>query len=446
MVLPPGPRLSNTAGPRQILYIALALGVTLPGVVLRLTGTHPEPVVGAIAFGLAIVGAAFILSWAAEVIQLDIAAGLALALLALIAILPEYAVDFVFTMKAGEEFAATGAATQYGPLALANMTGGNQLLIGLGWPLVILIGTWRVRRTGASPARAEQTTADTINLSRPQSVEIAFLAVASLYGLTLFLKPMLTLWDGAILILIYVLYLRRLSGAPPTEPHLVGPSAYIGSLPKNLRRIINYAGFVIAAGVILLCAEAFAEAIVEMGQALGISEFLLVKWIAPTASEAPELLVAVLFAWRLAARTGFGALVSSKVNQWTLLVGTLPLVFSIFSGTLHGLPLDTVQRVELMVTAAQSVFAVAIVASRTVSITEAWVMLSLFIAQIGESALAELGHISESQSHAARVGVGIVFLLAAAWVLRKDFRSLVTVVRDGFRAPWSELARDEEPA
>ena len=181
---------------------------------------------------------------------------------------------------------------------------------------------------------------------------------------------------------IYVLYLRRLSGAPTHEPHLVGPSAYIGSLPKRARRIINYAMFVVAAGVILLCAEPFAESIIELGEAIGVSEFLLVKWIAPTASEAPELLVATLFAWRLASRTGLGALISSKVNQWTLLVGTLPIVFSIFAGVLHGLPLDSVQRVELFVTAAQSVFAVAIVASRTVSRTEAWVMLGLFVAQL----------------------------------------------------------------
>jgi cation:H+ antiporter len=429
---------------RQVLYVSLAFGVTLPGVFIRLTEAHPEPVVAAFLFGMAIVGAAFILSWAAEVVQLDIAAGLALALLALIAILPEYAVDFVFTAKAGQEFAETGEATQYGPLALANMTGGNQLLIGLGWPLVILLGTYRVRKTQASPQRAEGTTGTTINLDRSQSVEVAYLAIASLYGLTLFLKDTLTLWDAGILVFIYVLYLRRLTGAPPSTPHLVGPSAYIGSLPKRRRRIINYTSFAVAAGVILLCAEPFAEAIVDMGEALGISQFLLVKWIAPLASEAPELLVAALFAWRLAARTGFGALISSKVNQWTLLVGSLPIVFSIFSRTTQGLPLDRQQRVELMVTAAQSVFAVAIVASRSVNTREAWVMLSLFILQLLESGLAELGHISDEASAQARIGVGIVFLLAAAWVLRKDFGKLVRVVRDGLRTPWDELTLEDQ--
>jgi cation:H+ antiporter len=201
--------------------------------------------------------------------------------------------------------------------------------------------------------------------------------------------------------------------------------------------------FVFAAGVILLCAEAFAEAIIELGEAIGVSEFLLIKWIAPTASEAPELLVATLFAWRLAARTGLGALVSSKVNQWTLLVGTLPIVFSIFAGMIHGLPLDAQQRVELFVTAAQSVFAVAIVASRAVSRTEAWVMLGLFVAQLAESGLAELGHLTEQQSHQARIGVGIVFLLAGAWVLRRDFRACIANVRDGLRTPWSELSAEE---
>jgi cation:H+ antiporter len=429
--------------PKQILLISLAVVATLPGVFLRVTGTEPEPILGAVLFGLAIVGSAFVLSWAAEIIQLDIASGLALALLALIAILPEYAVDFVFTAQAGREFAETGGPTEAGTLALANMTGGNQLLIGLGWPLVILIGTWRVRRAGVAPETAEGTTPDEIHLSRAQSVDIAYLTIASLYGLSLFLKQTLSPFDAVVLVAIYVLYLRRLSGAPPSPPHLVGPSAYIGSLQRRTRRIVNYTMFVFAAAVILLCAEAFAHAIVELGEAIGVSNFLLVKWIAPTASEAPELLVATLFAWRLAARTGLGALVSSKVNQWTLLVGTLPIVFSIFAGMVHGLPLDETQRVELFVTAAQSVFAVAIVASRSVSRTEASVMLGLFLAQLAESGLAELGHLTEQQSHQARNVVGIVFLLAAAWVLRKDFRACLTNVRDGLRTPWSELTAEE---
>jgi cation:H+ antiporter len=429
---------------RQIALIALAVGVCIPGVALRLSGQHIDPIVSAVLFGLAVVGAAFVLSWGAEVIQLDVGSGLALAFLALIAVLPEYAVDFVFTSNAGREFAETGAATEWGPLALANMTGANQLLIGFGWPLVILLGTWRVSRERATPAEAEGATTKVVTLSKTQSVDIAYLAIASLYGLSLFLKSTLTLWDAAILVGIYVVYMVRLAGASAAEPHLVGPAAFIALLPRRQRRLVNYALFVVAAGVILAVAEPFAESLIEVGEAVGVSEFLLVKWLAPLASEAPELLVATLFAWRLAARTGIGALISSKVNQWTLLVGTLPIVFAIFAQQLVGLPLDRVQRVELWVTAAQSVFAVAIIASRSISRREAWIMLTLFVAQLGESWLAEVGVISDTISEQVRVGVGVVFLIAAAWVLRTDFKVFRRALRDGFRAPWSELEAEEQ--
>ena len=431
---------------RSIGLMILAGATCLPGVALRLSGVAIDPILAAALFGMAIVGAAFILSWAAEVIQLDVGSGLALALLALIAVLPEYAVDFVFTANAGREFAETGAATEWGPRALANMTGANQLLIGFGWPMVILLGTWRVKKTQAAPRKAEGATPTTIYLDRTQSVDIAYLAIASLYGLTLFLKDTLALWDAVILVSIYVVYMLRLSGASPSEPHLVGPSAYIGSLPKRKRRTLNYVLFVVAAGVILAVAEPFAHSLIALGEAIGVSDFLLIKWLAPLASEAPELLIAALFAWRLAARTGLGALISSKVNQWTLLVGTLPIVFAIFAGQLHGLPLDRVQQIELWVTAAQSVFAVAIISSRSANRKEALVMLGLFIAQLGESWLAEIGAISHEISQQVRIGVGVIFLIAAVWVLRKDFKTFGRVLKDGFRAPWSVLEADEEVA
>lgn len=423
--------------------MALAFGATIPGIVLKLSVDHPNPILGAALYGMAIVGAAFMISWAAEVIQLDVGGGLALAILALIAVLPEYAVDFVLTADAGREFAETGAGGEAAELALANMTGANQLLIGFGWPLVILIGTWRVRKEKATPEMAEGATGDTIYLKKTQSVDIAYLAVASIYGMTLFLKETLSPFDAVVLVGIYVMYMIRLSGATASEPHLVGPSAYIGSLPKHQRRIVNYVLFALAGGAIILVAEPFAESLIEMGEQVGISEFLLIKWLAPFASEAPELLIATLFAWRLAARTGIGALISSKVNQWTLLVGTLPIVFMIFAQQIHGLPLNEIQRDELWVTATQSVFAVAIIASRSVDVKEAIAMFALFLVQFGESWLAEIGVISAEVAAGARVGVGVMFLLAALWVLRSDFRRFTTILKDGFRAPWSELEAEE---
>ena len=60
---------------RPVGYVALALAVTIPGVAIRIAGAHPPEILAAALFGLAIVGAAFMLSWAAEIVQLDISAG-----------------------------------------------------------------------------------------------------------------------------------------------------------------------------------------------------------------------------------------------------------------------------------------------------------------------------------------------------------------------------------
>lgn len=416
---------------RQIAYLIAALVITMPGVIIRLAANGTGAVMSTVVFGLAIVGAAFMLSWAAEVVQLDISAGLALALLALIAVLPEYAVDFVFTWKAGSEPA------RFAPLALANMTGANQLLIGLGWPLVVLIGTWRIRVSKNGELAEKTVTHEEVHLERKQSVEIAYLTIATIYGLFLPLRQSITLLDAIFLVGLYVAYLFRIAKAPAESPELIGPAALIGMLGKKRRRAVNAVMFLVAAGVILLCAEPFAESLVHLGETAGIDEFLLVKWLAPLASETPEFLVAGLFAWRLAASTGLGALLSSKVNQWTLLVGTLPIVFAISSQSNMGLPLDEQQRVELFVTAAQSVFAVAVLANRNMDRKEAWIILGLFGAQFVSSwVLTGQAEIN------SRIVVGAVYLVGAAWVFFHDRHPMERILRDGLTKPYEELASE----
>ena len=406
--------LTDVHASRARFQIAGAILVTLPAIVVRFTHPDIPHPAEALIFGLAIVGAAFLLSWAAEVAQLDISAGLAIAILALIAVLPEYAVDFVFASKGGQSFAQTGAAClpidggTESPcsLALANMTGANRLLIGIGWTMVVFIAFYRLKSKGKLPTKAGTERWEGVRLDREHSIEIAFLALATIYSLTLPLKHTITLWDAAILVTIFVLYTVRVSRAPAEEPHLVGPARYVGTFRTARRRTAVISIAVFAAVIILLVAERFAEALVASGEALGVSEFLLVQWIAPLASEAPELLVAGLYAWRLNTSTGLGTLVSSKVNQWTLLVGTLPIVFAIAAGGLHGLPLDTVQREELFLTAAQSFFAVAVISSLTLSLREAGFLFSLFWFQFILGAI-----VPESLHGIERIGVGILYLI-----------------------------------
>lgn len=421
----------------QMFAVACAVAATAPGIVLRLGGLHTSAPLGAAIYGIAIVGAAFLLSWAAEVAQLDISAGLAIAVLAFIAVLPEYAVDLVFARKGGNAFEKYGPACRSAAdaaakvesqcsLALANMTGANRLLIGVGWSMVVFVAWWRWRQRGEHHREVE--------LERSHSVELSFLAVATLYSLTLPLKSSVTLLDSAVLVSLFIAYTVRISRAPAEAPHLVGPARWIGTLATPIRRSSVLGLFVFAAAVILLCAEHFAGALVETGAQLGISEFLLVQWLAPLASEAPELLVAGLYAWRLNTNAGLGTLVSSKVNQWTLLVGTLPIAFAFTSGGFHGLPIVALQREELLLTAAQSVFALAILCTLSMSTREAIALFTLFFAQF------VIGAAVPSSMHGSeRVVVSVLYLSLGTGIFVRERRHLARLLRDGFVTSYSAM-------
>jgi cation:H+ antiporter len=431
-VTPTVPESTPTAfrGPRgQLLALAAAVMLTVPGALARVTGGGLGEVTAPVVFGFAILGSAFLLAWAAEALQLDVSQGLALTVLALIAVLPEYAVDFTFAAKAGEN------PEKFAPLA--NMTGGNRLLIGVGWPLVVLLAAWRM--TSIARKRGYQGEIDTdVHLERPHAIEITFLALATLYSLTLALKRTLTVVDSVILIGIFVVFVIRISRAPAEEPHLVGPARLIGALPKAQRRVVVGSLLVYAAAVIFLCAAPFADSLVHLGEEAGISTFLLVQWVAPLASEAPELLVAALFAWRLNTSAGLGTLLSSKVNQWTLLVGSLPIVYAVSAGHLSGLPLDSLQREELFLTAAQSMFAIAVLANRSMSVREAWALFGLFISQFVLG-----GVLPDSLRELERLGVGAVYLVLAAWIFVQQRSFLKPLVRDGLVVPVDELFHEE---
>jgi len=412
---------------RGLLPVLLAVLLALPGVVLELLalfgGAHIEDWVAALLFGGTIVGGAFLLSWAAEVLQLDVSAGLALALLALIAILPEYVVGATFAWDAPGN-------PDNAELAIANMTGANRLLIGLFWPLIVGIVWYRTRK---------RVTA----LNRENGLEIMALLAATLYAFVIPIKGSLTWIDLIILIAIFGVYLTQLSKLPSGEPHLVGPSKIIGAYPKAQRRtIVAFLG-ALSAAFILLVAHPFGQSLVATGQQFGISEFLLVQWVAPIASEAPELVIVTLFAWRGATTAAFGALVSSKINQWTLLIAMLPLIYAISAGGLEPMNfptaaddgLFTFAGQEIFITAAQSLFAVVLLLDLRLGLPGAGMLLVLFFLQLS---VPDLG-----------MEVGITYLVFAIigiiWS-RRDIIPLYTGVRDFLQeAEANKRAETEKP-
>jgi cation:H+ antiporter len=138
--------------------------------------------------------------------------------------------------------------------------------------------------------------------------------------------------------------------------------------------------FVASGAVILLCAKPFADNLVAAGTQLGVDRFLLVQWLAPLASEAPEFIIATIFASRGKGTAAIATLISSKVNQWTLLIGSLPLAHLLGGGG-FSLALDSRQIDEVLLTATQTLMGVALILALRFHRGAAWALLGLFVVQ-----------------------------------------------------------------
>jgi cation:H+ antiporter len=375
---------------------------------------HPSPALAIVVFGLGVVAASFVLAWAAEAAEVDISGGLAIALLAVIAVLPEYAVDLYFAHTAGSN-------PEYVPYAAANMTGSNRLLLGLGWSTVALISLYVASRRSGRTVKA-------LVLDSGYKRELGFLAVASVVAFIIPVTGQIHLVLGIALLAFFAYYLWRAAASEhDEEPDLIGPAARIGGLPTVQRRTAVISMFLVAAAVILLAAEPFANSLVEGGKALGIDQFLLVQWLAPLASEAPEFIVAILFAWRGKGAAALGLLISAKVNQWTLLIGSLPIAYGIGGGP-ASLALDGRQVEEFLLTASQTVMALAVLLTLRFPRWAAWTLLGLFAVQFA------------IPGQTGRYILSGIYLALAIVALIRNRREVLPIIT----APFRRTAKDEE--
>lgn len=352
---------------RQLLRsVCITALLMAPALITRVGGLHPSPVLALVIYGAAVVAASFVLAWAAEAAQIDVSGGLAIAVLALIAVLPEYAVDLYYAYVSGH-------VPEYTQYAAANMTGSNRLLMGLGWPVVVLLALAVARKTSGRPVNL-------LSLEPSNRIELGFLTVAGMVAFVIPASGQIHLALGIALLAWFGFYLFTISRGEAEEPDLVGTAAAIGMLPKHLRRSTVVTMFVLAASVILLCAEPFANSLVSAGTQLGIDQFLLVQWLAPLASEAPEFIIAAIFAARGKGTAAIATLISSKVNQWTLLIGSLPLAH-LAGGGGFSLVLDARQVEETLLTATQTMMGVALILALRFHRATAWALLALFVVQ-----------------------------------------------------------------
>lgn len=408
----------------QWALIAVVSAAALPAPVLRLghiTGTFdPDlaPLLESLIFGIGIFAAATLLTWASEVAETEMSAGLALVILALIAVLPEYAVDLYFAWTAPSN-------PDHAHLAVANMTGGNRLLVGLAWPTIFFIFYWRYR-------------VKELPVLRSNAMGILFLGAATIYSFSIPLRGELSLLDTGVMFGLFGLYMYLASRFPPElEREFVGPALAIASLGKTQRRATIALIFAFAAAVIFAAAEPFAEGLVETGKNAGIDEFVLVQWVAPLASESPEFILAAMLAARGRHDAGMTVLISSKVNQWTLLIGSLPLAYSISGGEIAALDFNSRQAEEVFLTAGQSLFAVAIFVSLSMTWWEAAILAGLFGTQFFFT------------NTSVRVGYGAAYVVLAALVLLRDiplFPNFLSAARETALEPHLIHERNEAAA
>ena len=376
--------------------LAMLAACTLPGVLARVGGAHLPPVLGLLAFGCAVTAAAFILAAAAEVAEIDVSAGVAVAGVAFVAVLPEFVIEIYFAYSGRVEYVA------------ASLTGSTRLLLSfaVGMPAVASLV---LAARGRPPV-------ETVELSPRRRVDLAVIAAASLYAPVIVVRGHIAWSDSLVLIGLYGLYLRRTATGAPEPPHLVGVAAQLGALPTRERRRWVIGLMAYAAGTVLVTAEPFANSALLTGQTVGISPYMLVQWLVPLATEMPELVIALVLILHARAGQAVAVLLSSAVSQWTLALGSLPLAY--LAGAGQGpLPLLGRERVELLLTSGQGLLAVAVLVTLRQETRDAVLMLALFAVQ------------AAIPSVAIRAALTVVYLVLAADIAGSRRSSIRTLAR-----------------
>jgi cation:H+ antiporter len=321
----------------------------------------------------AIILSAMLIAWAAECGQFFISQGLALAVLAWIQTLPEFAVEGVIALEAAKDPSKVHLIT-------ANYTGSLRLFVGLGWPMVYFVAFFFRRLKEGKKGLL------TIKLDDEHSIAVLALLPALIYFLVIYFKGTLNIFDGLILSAIYLAYLYLLSKIPPHDQEEVED---LGRIPKYIMRLpppanlIWIAGFFIWGALILyFCAHPFLNSMLAIAALFGVSQFVFVQWVAPFLSEFPEKLSAFYWARKInKAPMALVNFVSSSINQWTILVALIPFIYSFGMGKVAYVVFDHHQKIEILLTIVQSYLGFLFLVSMDFGFFEALALFVLWLAQ-----------------------------------------------------------------
>ncbi|HET9707816.1 MAG TPA: hypothetical protein VFP39_05895 [Gemmatimonadales bacterium] len=319
---------------------------------------------------------AFLVAWGAEAAQFLMSQGLALAILAWLQTLPEFAVEAVIAWEAG-------ADPERAHLAIANLTGAIRLLLGLGWPAIYFVFVAAGRR------RAERRW-PVIRLEHEHAVEVVGLVPPLLYFLVILWKQWIGWIDAVVLIGLYAIYLWVLMRNPPKQEEELSDAPAVSRWAYRQRGWRQKAAigglFVLGGALLYLTAHPFLESMLAVAGLLGIGQFFLVQWVAPFLSEFPEFVSTINWARRVTrAPMALMNIVSSNINQWTILAAMIPLVYG-FShlhhfGSWSDFHFDAPQRIEILLTLLQTLLGVLLLANMEFDWVDASALLVLWLIQ-----------------------------------------------------------------
>ena len=319
---------------------------------------------------------AFLVAWGAEAVQFLISQGLALAILAWLQTLPEFAVEAVIACEAGGN-------PERSHLAIANLTGAIRLLLGLGWPMIYFVFAFFGRRGGEHGLPS-------IRLNREHATEVVGLVPPLLYFIVIIVKQTISWVDALVLLALYVAYLWALLRNPPHDPEQLADAPRVSQWAyrqRGWRRQAAIGGLFAVGGYLLyVTAHPFLESMLAVAALLGVSQFVLVQWVAPFLSEFPEKVSAFMWARRVThAPMALMNMVSSNINQWTVLAAMIPLVYGYshyhHTGTWADFHFDTEQRVEIVLTLLQTGLGMVVLANMEFDWFDATALFVLWVVQ-----------------------------------------------------------------
>jgi cation:H+ antiporter len=319
---------------------------------------------------------AFLVAWGAEAAQFLMSQGLALAILAWLQTLPEFAVEAVIAWEAGKD-------PERGHLAIANLTGAIRLLLGLGWPMIYFVFAFFGRHKGQGRLPA-------IRLDHEHAVEVVGLVPPLLYFIVILLKKSFGWIDAVVLLALYVAYLLVLLRNPPHEVEQLSQAPRVSQWAyrqKGWRQKAAIGGLFALGGYLLyVTAHPFLESMLAVAAIFGVSQFVLVQWVAPFLSEFPEKVSAFAWARRVThAPMALMNMVSSNINQWTVLAAMIPLVYGYSHLRHHGVwadfHFDGPQQLEILLTLLQTALAMLLLANMAFEWFDASLIFILWLAQ-----------------------------------------------------------------